>query len=542
MQGKHTRRVEKGRNAKQAAREKKRRILSAVIAVLIILAMVVPMLAYAVSAEAVSTESAGTSSSQDTAEASSAESTAEEAQSAAASSAENSTDGEARQGQVYIENINVTGMTLEEIQQAVAAKMSALSAEKIALYAGENTVEVTAGDMGLTYANKNIAEEAYSIGKKGNVLKRFLSENHLSKEGDIILDLDLQVKESDVRSAINEVLSGLNTEPEKNGLKMKKDGTFVVTDKKDGATVQMDTSVQLVVDYMNEGWHGGEGGVRLDATIQEAEDTSDQLSAVKDIIGSATTTYVVGNTGRNKNMELAVGLLDGTVIYPGETFSYYDTIGETTPERGFMMAPSYNADSVTESYGGGVCQVSSTLYRAVMEAELDVVERHPHSMLVSYAEPALDAAVAWGQLDLKFTNSTNNPIYLQGTIGDGEITFNIYGKETRDPGRTISLESRVTETIPYDTKYQTDSSLAFGQVKNSGGTNGLKAEAWKIIYQNGVQESEELLNSSVYNALPLVYTVGTDGCDAETKQAISAAVSDKDLNEVYQAIWNGHWE
>ena len=118
-----------------------------------------------------------------------------------------------------------------------------------------------------------------------------------------------------------------------------------------------------------------------------------------------------------------------------------------TEDNGYYAAPSYSNGQVVDSIGGGVCQVSTTLYNAVLRAELKVVQRSPHSMVVTYVSPSMDAAIAGDYKDLKFRNNTEVPIYIQGEAYDGTIYFNIYGEETRSSDRTVTFQSETIETM-----------------------------------------------------------------------------------------------
>lgn len=505
----------------------KRRIAAAIIAIILIIMLVLPLLIYSVSAEEVGTSSASDVSSGSTSGGQTITAVGED-----------STEDE---GGVYIENVNVTDMTLTQIQQVVEDKMEEYESDVIYLYAGSYSAAVTAKELGLSYRNTSVAKEAYSVGRQGNVYKRFLSDYVRKTEGDMVFTLDLQVSESSVRQALEDHLDELNRDPEKNGLREKKDGTFEVTDKKDGAVVNVSSSADIIVEYMDEEWHGGQGGVTLDAEVTEAEDTSSQLLEVKDVLGEGTTEYDVTDTDRDTNMNIAVALINGTVVYPGETFSYYDTVGEPTPERGFRLAHSYASKQVVTSYGGGVCQVSTTLYRAALEAEMEIVERHPHSMLVSYAEPSLDAMVAWGISDMQFKNNTDYPIYIKGEFGDGKITFQIYGKETRDSNRTIEYTSEITDYVQYDDtpKFQMDSDLAYGYITQTGGINGVKSKATKTVYVDGQQTETETVNEDYYAAVPITYNIGTKGATQEQISAISSAIATGDISKVRTAVAGG---
>ena len=159
--------------------------------------------------------------------------------------------------------------------------------------------------------------------------------------------------------------------------------------------------MELIETYLNEKWQAGEKGtVELAVTVDEPDVTREQLEQIQSKLGTYSTTFARG-TNRGKNVENATGRINGIVLLPGEEMSASEAMGPTTAENGYYEAGSYLNGETVQSFGGGVCQVSSTLYNAVILAELDVTERWAHSMTVGYVEASMDAAIAEGYKDLR---------------------------------------------------------------------------------------------------------------------------------------------
>ena len=198
------------------------------------------------------------------------------------------------------------------------------------------------------------------------------------------------------------------------------------------------------------------------------------------------------------------------------------------------MAGSYVSGKVVDSLGGGICQVSTTLYNAVLLAELEVTERYNHSMIVGYVDPSADAAIAESSgKDFKFVNNTDAPIYIEGYTHDKQITFNIYGKETRAAGHSVRYESEVLETItpPADQIYA-DAGQPIGYIVTESAHIGYKARLWKITMENGVEVSREQVNSSTYKMVPRSATVGTATSDPQAYEEIMAAIGTANIDHV----------
>ena len=213
-----------------------------------------------------------------------------------------------------------------------------------------------------------------------------------------------------------------------------------------------------------------------------------------------------------------------------------DLVTPFTEENGYQMAPSYANGEVVNSLGGGICQVSTTLYLAVIRAELEVTERYNHSMSVAYVKPSMDAAIAEGSKDFKFVNNLDAPVYIEGYAGGGTISFAIYGEEYRPAGRTVTYDSETIETIQPQTMLTADTESNLGSIQQTqSGHTGYRAKLWKVVTENG-QETREEVNSSYYQMTPNKYKVGVKTDNAEASSAMYGAIALNDLNEVYVVL------
>lgn len=161
----------------------------------------------------------------------------------------------------------------------------------------------------------------------------------------------------------------------------------------------------------------------------------------RDILGYCQTPHTE-DANRNHNLALACQAMNGVVLQPGEVFSYNDTLGQRTPERGYRRAGAYSGWELVQACGGGICQGSSTIYCAALYADLEIVQRRNHGYKVGYIEPGLDATVNWGGPDFQFRNSTHFPIQIAAEVSDGYVKVTILGTEERD--YYIQMESEVT--------------------------------------------------------------------------------------------------
>ena len=231
--------------------------------------------------------------------------------------------------------------------------------------------------------------------------------------------------------------------------------------------------------------------------------------AFPDELSTFTTRYDVSDKDRTTNLELACEKLNGKVILPGETFSYNQTLGARTASAGYKNAKIYVSGEVVDGIGGGICQISSTLYNAVLMANLEIVERRNHQFVTSYVPAGRDATVVYGSTDFKFKNTRQYPVRLVATAKNGIATISVYGiKEQTE--YTFSFSTKTIASIPYTTKYVEDSSLAEGTEKvKQKGANGLKTETYITKMLDGKVISTTLLSKDTYNAMTRIILKGT---------------------------------
>ena len=215
---------------------------------------------------------------------------------------------------------------------------------------------------------------------------------------------------------------------------------------------------------------------------------------------SSFTTNTTANQNRNTNVRLAAEAINGTVIKPGQEFSFNGTVGQRTEAKGYKGAAAYNNGEVVQEIGGGVCQVSTTLYNAVFKAGLKISSRRSHTFEPSYVTPGRDATVSWDQPDFKFINNSSTAIGLRASYADQKVTVSVYGIPILEDGITWDLDSKKVEDLgtPNPT-YEEDQTLQPGaEVTKSKGSTGSRWETYKVVYKNGKEISRELDHKTTY--------------------------------------------
>lgn len=228
-----------------------------------------------------------------------------------------------------------------------------------------------------------------------------------------------------------------------------------------------------------------------------------------DLLSQFSTSFTSSGYNRSNNIILSSAKLNGLVLMPGEEFSYNQAVGQRTRAAGFREAGAYSNGKVVQEVGGGICQVSSTLYNAVLYANLEIVERTNHYFNPGYVKAGLDATVSWGGPDFRFRNNRNYPIRIVTDTSGKKLKVYIYGLKT-DDDCTVVLDPRYISSVPYKTTYQNDASLATGETRVvSSGSNGWKTATYKYVYdKNGTLISSECISRDTYSPHNKVVAVG----------------------------------
>ena len=428
---------------------------------------------------------------------------------------------------VFAGPVELSGMTESEAESAVDSYIEGLKNAELSLTCvSGNTVSVKVSEFGISWGNRDIIPDAVSLGRSGNVIKRFKDLSDLKKHKKKY-DLELVIDDEAVRKVVGESCTVYDTKPKNAELIPGDGGSFTIIEGEDGHAVNVDSSVAAVEDYLNGELTEDGGTVDLVVDTVKPRGDTETLSKIKDKLGSYTTKYETSGADRCANIATGCRHINGTLLYPGEQFSVYEHVSPFTEENGYHLAGSYLNGLVVESLGGGICQVSTTLYQAVLRAELKVDERSNHSMVVDYVPHGGDAAIAGTAKNFKFTNSTPYPIYIAGQTGGKAISFTIYGVETRDMSRrSLDFESvELSKEEPGPDKVIGDSSAPAGSVHTQSAHTGYRCEFWKIIKEDGNEVSREKISTSTYKAVPRIITIGTGTDNAVTKAALDNAIA-----------------
>lgn len=315
---------------------------------------------------------------------------------------------------------------------------------------------------------------------------------------------------------LEEIKTAVDAEPE-NATVDKSDGKTVI-DAVEG--VQMDLSAAkkaLAAADKNA------QTVSVPVTRTPAAVDADTLRQVlfRDTLATAKTNFGSSNAARANNVRLAASLINGLILNPGEEFSYNNVVGERTTERGFRPAGAYVAGKLVDEVGGGVCQPSSTLYMAVLRANLKVTERTNHGFTVGYTPLGEDATVSYGSLDFRFKNSTDYPVKIVSDSSGGTLRMTIIGTKVTD--QSVTTERKIVATYKPETIEEKDATLTVGTTKvKQAGQTGYKVETYKVITENG-KTTRVKIGTSTYKKKDRIILVGTKPVQSSSEKNTKAA-------------------
>ena len=469
---------------------------------------------------------------------------------------------------ISIEGIEVGGLTKKEAEQKILEKIEKNVEQNIIVKTNDFEYQFQLSQIEAKYDTNKAIEDAYSIGRDGNIFKNNLEifkrkiknknievgidynqelldniineiavkiPGAVEKPSYCIEDKKLTITKGKAGNSINkekfkeEVIKRLelekqnepieleiiNVEPEaididkiysevhkeaKNAYYTK--DPFQVYPHVDGVDFDLEAAREMLKEDKEE--------YVIDLKITTPEITTNKIGseAFPDLLSTFSTKYDASNTPRTTNLKLAMNKLNGVVVSPGETFSYNKTLGKRTAEAGYREAGGFAGGRVVQTLAGGICQISSTLYDAVVYANLEIVERHNHMFLAGYVGAGKDATVVYGAYDFKFKNTRKYPIMLKTSIGSGVARIDVFGIK-EDVEYEVEISSKILSYTPFKVVRENDSSLAPGKERVAqNGMNGCKSITYKILKLNGKEVSRTVLSSDTYDPMNKIIKVG----------------------------------
>lgn len=439
---------------------------------------------------------------------------------------------------IYIKNIDVSGLTKDEAKQKISAYISSSIPEEIKLKHNDFETSISTEQLSIYFNIDEAVEIAYQIGKNGNILENNLAilKSLFSKTN---IDPGFSIDEEQLKANLQDISNKLPDKVIESSCYID-ENNLIITKGHSGSVIKIEESTEYIKNNINnlnfkdnqleliteeqspkqidlnsiyneihkepvDAYYTqnpyrvfpSETGLDFEISLEEAnqllQEEKDEYviplkvlypnvttnmigtEAFPDLLSEFSTKYSASNKNRTTNLILAANKINGTVLIPGETFSYNKVVGERTIEAGYKEAPIYVEGKVEDGLGGGICQITTTLYNAVLYANLEVTERSNHQFVPSYANASRDATVVYGAIDFKFKNNRDYPIKITCSVSNGIANFKIFGLKSENDYE-VQISSRITGTT----------------------SNAIYSESYKTLKKNGNVISTEMISKDTY--------------------------------------------
>lgn len=402
---------------------------------------------------------------------------------------------------IYAEEVNIGNLSRE---QAAEILNQHYDMGEIRLSYQGRTWNYELESLGYTYDIDKAVEEAYRIGRSENALLNFIRILRLKAGQSERIALEKKENFAAFEPIFDEIKEQVDVQPV--DAKIIVDSGVVVIDEKNGLTVDRETLSQKVKEYLQE--PSGES-IEVPVREEEAAVKASYLRQINGVIGEYRTTFNNSIPGRNHNIRLAASRIDHVLLHPGEQFSFNEKNGEISAASGYVHAPVIVKGELQEGMGGGVCQVSSTLYNTALLSDMQITERRNHSIPSGYVPLGRDATIFGNLIDLKFKNTKDYPVYIRSYVVGNQVSVIMYGDTNKQP--SVGLTSTVSEVIPKTIEKIPDPNLPMGKEEiEKPGRDGYKSVTTRTV--NGVAK---VVSRDYYPPATEKVRVGTKPVEAQ---------------------------
>jgi vancomycin resistance protein YoaR len=395
--------------------------------------------------------------------------------------------------------VDLGGLTMEQASGRLAERAAQAEKAEVTLRYADETLKATVGELGGRMDVAACVQAAYRVGREENLFRRIGALVSARRHGiDVPTIYTFDRKSS---SGFLHALAGKIDRHPVNAKLMVESGSVRIVPEKPGIKLDVDKSLAGIESVINS----GAGLVNLVVVTDEPKIKSADLQGIDDVIASYSTPYKPWQRDRTHNMRIACSFIDGTLLRPGEVFSYNEIVGPRLKKYGFRDAPIFVNGEVEPGTGGGVCQVSTTIYNTALLANLKVLRRSHHSRPVVYAPVGRDATVA-PSVDLKFENTTGSPIYLKAWVGERTVNVSALGR--KKPDQEVEIVTAGHKVIGRPVEEKIDENLEPGKRKVvEEGLSGHRVSTYRVVKVGGKVVKRELISNDYYRPQPRVIAI-----------------------------------
>lgn len=415
-----------------------------------------------------------------------------------------STNGRILNG-VTVSNCKIGGLKVEDASRVLTDSLAPLPENKVVLNYNSRKVTVVLGALGFQADIPATIKKAYLVGRSGSIWSRIMTRLKLYRKG---FDFKPVVKynRQTLDSFYRLLDASIAIEPVRSAFTVDREGIVSFTPSREGRAVEYRTLTNLLEQaFCNPGIR--QINIPIKTVIPPLNEADIENWGLNQVLGIYSTKFDPNQADRVENIKIACSAIDNSLIYPGQNFSFNTWVGPRATEAGYKEAPTIFMGKLIPGVGGGICQVSSTLYNAVLLANLRVLQRRNHTIPSAYVPLGRDATVVYEGIDFIFQNNYQKPILLVANVQSPYITVAILGEKSG--WSKVSLESKTIETYPFKTIETHDPTLPEGErIRVSKGVAGSKVELWREVEFDDGHVERTLENTSIYPALPEEYKIG----------------------------------
>lgn len=409
---------------------------------------------------------------------------------------------------VRVSGVSVGGMTAPQALEALRPAAGDVGKQPVELSCGEDHWTVSRSELGVSLDMEATVGEALDVGHRGNAIQAWRDRRKAAASG-VDLDFTVKVDRERLNSALLRLASKVLVAAKPASVIFNRETHGIHIDKgKIGRALDAAATAESIERELGS---LRTAEVEIVVTERRVSPTYDDLKHINAVVGTFNTKYAEGESNRSSNIRLAASKLNGKFLEPGARLSYNQTVGQRTEAAGFKKAHVYEEGEVRDGIGGGICQVSTTLYNAALIAGLKIIQRRPHMMPVAYVPTGRDATVDWNSgIDLVVENCLAHSVQLLTFSGGGSLTVLFVGAASDKPEKVEIVRSAVA-TDSFATTKIPDSSLPAGEIAvDTPGRSGHSVTVHRVIKRAGGAEKKELLSHDVYAKRNEVVRIGPD--------------------------------
>ncbi len=400
---------------------------------------------------------------------------------------------------VMIDNIDLSGMSRAEAREVIGQRARHFSEnERIVLKYGDTVWSFALKEISFAFETEQALNEAFNTARTGNIFERMHKVLLLRFKG-----RNIELQPSFKRSKLLEIIDNIKLKidkKEKNASVIYQNGSVIIGEEVTGRLLDVDSSLKLVENCILEG-----NFKAIDLVVEERkpEILSDEIDKIDSVLASFLTGFNSNDADRTQNLKISCDKISGTILFPGEVFSMNERLGPRTVENGFKEAKIIYKSEYINGVGGGVCQITTTLYNAVLKARLKVVERTHHTLPSLYVGPGQDATIAEDYIDFKFKNDQDYPVCINASIVKNQVVISILGKQQKNKYTVRLIPDIIEEYPPSEEEVIIDNSVPDNsEVIVQKPKNGYRAVLYREVYdENNKLILKEKISDDIYKPL-----------------------------------------